>query len=252
MAYNKDQQKKMSYNFGTFFSSERKGNEFQLVKFGLYDGKFTLNFLKGTSGGGASEGGDAYTALEYETFCLLKQFIDNLVRSRVDRFRKGLPYEEVYVTYNITFQDKDSHETRTAGTLTFKTNTEAGSGKNIVHIYFTNGTNNFDIALGSPYLQKAFSHSDEQFTDIDMQDARLYALSYLIHNILNNWPSLIQNDRIASVIMNRIVLLQENYLTALFKKMEIPLPENNNGNYQEKYRSNKGGGASYSQDDEPF
>jgi hypothetical protein len=251
MAYNKDQQKKMSYSFGTFFSSERKGNEFQLVKFGLYDGKFTFNFLKGTSGGGSAEGGDAYTALEYETFCLLKQFVDNLVRSRVDRFRKGLPYEEVYVTYNITFQDKDTHETRSAGNLTFKTNTEAESGKNIVHLYFSNGTNSFDIALGNLYLQKSFTHTEEQFTDIDMQDARLYALSYLFNNILLNWPSLIQNDRIAQVMINKIVSLQENYFAAIFNKMGIPLPENTNGNYQEKYRT-KGGGASYSKDDEPF
>jgi hypothetical protein len=248
MAYRDQQQKKMSFSFATFFSSERKGNEFQLVKLGFYDGKLTFNFLKGTSGGGSAEGGEAYTSLEYETACLLKNFVDNLVRSRVGRLRSGLPYEDIYVTYNISFQDKESHETRSAGNITFKTSSTPESGNNTVHLLYSNGTNNYDIALGNNFLQKSFTHTEEQFTDIDSGDARFYALAYLLNNIIRNWPSLVQNDRIASVTMNRINSFQDNYLNAIMNKLGIPLPENNSGGkYQDKYRS-KGGGESHSRD----
>jgi hypothetical protein len=246
MAYNnnnnKDHQtKKMSYHFSTFFSSERKGNEFQLVKIGLYDGKLTFNFLKGTSGGGASEGGDAYASLEYETACLLKAYLDGLIRSRVERYRSGRPYEEVYVTYNITFQDKESHETRSAGSITFKTVLNQDKGNNTVHLIYTNGSQTFDLALGSPYLSNAFTHTDEIFTDVDKSDARLYALAYLFNNIIQNWPALQQSDKIAALMMNRIVAMQEAFtrnFNLIFKKMDIPIPQDESGGkYHEKYRS---------------
>jgi hypothetical protein len=245
MAYNnnRDQQtKKMSFSFSTFFSSEKKGNEFQLAKVGFYDGKLTFNFLKGTSGGGAAEGGDAFVSLDYETACLFKSYIDGLIRKRVERYRSGLPYDEIYVTYNITFQDKESREMRSAGNITFKTSPNADGGNNTVHLIYTNGTQTFDIALGSPYLSKTFSHTDEVFTDIDKNDARLYGLAYLFHNVIQSWPILLQNDKIASSIMNRIVAMQETFtrdFNLLFDKMNIPIPQDaaQDGKYQEKYRS---------------
>jgi hypothetical protein len=239
MAYNKDQQtKKMSYSFGTFYSSDKKGNEFQLVKLGFYDGRLTFNFLKGTSGGGGSEGGDAYMSIDRETACLLKQYLDVIIRNRIERFRNGLSYDDIYVTYNITFVDKDSHELRSAGNITFKTFPSQDSSNNTVHLLYTNGTNEYDITLGNPFIAKAFSHSDEYFAGVDKNDDRLYALAWLINDIVQCWPIIIQNDKIGSIVINRM----NTYFNAIFNKMGIPLPENTDGGkYQEKYRSGKGG-----------
>jgi hypothetical protein len=251
MAYIRDQQKKMSYSFATFFSSEKKDNEFQFIKLGFYDGKLTFNFLKGTSGGG-SEGGDSYTSMEYETACLLKNYVDSLIRSRVDKYRSGQPYDDTYVTYNFTFVDKTTREVRNAGSLSIRTvaRPENGSGINTIHIQYNSGTNNYDIALGNPYMHQSYVATEEQFTDVDKGDSRLYAFAYLLNNIINNWPTLAQSDRIASVVISRIQALQEQYFSALFNKMGIPLPSGNNnsdGKYSEKYRSSQ-----EEQSDTPF
>jgi hypothetical protein len=258
MSYNnnRDQQnsKKMSFSFATFFSSERKGNEFQLVKLGFYDNRLTFNFLKGTSGNGASDGGEAYTAIEYETACLFKMFIDELIKTRVISYRLRTHYDDVYTTYNITFQDKDSHETRSAGNITFKTIQNHDSGNNTVHLLYTNGTNDFDIALGSPYLSKAFTHTEETaFIDIDKNDARLYALGYLFHNIIRSWPVLFQNDKIVNILMSRIMSMQEKFtrnFDLLFNKLGIPSPRDaSDSRYQENYRSKT---SDNNGDDVPF
>jgi hypothetical protein len=256
MAYNnKDQQrKKMSVSFATFFSSERKGEEFQLMKIGFYDGKVTFNFLKGTSGNGVADGGDAYASLEYETACLFKSFLDKLIKLRVERYRNGLSYEDLYVTYNITFKDKDSRETRSAGNITVKTVLNSDKGNNTVHLIYTNGNQHFDIALGSPFLSNAFSHTDETFNDIDKNDARLYSLAFLFNNVIQNWPALYQNDKIVSTTMNKITAMYEDFtrnFNLIFNKMGIQAPSDSSqdGNYQDRYHSRQ---TATQSDDKPF
>jgi hypothetical protein len=232
MAYNNEQQKRMSYNFATLFSTEKRENEFQLVKIGFYDGKLTFNFAKGTSGRG-TEGADAYVSLNYDVACTLKQLLDSIVRKRVERYRHGERYDEVYFTYTITFQDRDTHEMRTAGSLTIKSEANPETGLNTVHIHYNNGTNDFDIALGAGYINKSFSRTEEYFNDIDLNDARLYATSYLFNNIIIMWPSLFQTDKVASLFMSR--------LNAISEKLGISYDnQNDKGNYQEKYRSGEG------------
>jgi hypothetical protein len=243
MAYNQ-QQKKMSYPIATFFSSEKRGNEYQFVRIGFYDGKLTLNFMRGTSGGGSGEGGDAYVSLEYETACMIKAMIDNIIRHRVQLFRNGQVYDDVYLTYTVSFVDKDTRETRTAGILTLKTLESAPEKpSNIMCLSYSNGTRSFEIALGTPYLAKALTHSDELFSDIDKNDGRLYAFAYLLHNIIRCWPVLQQNDKIASVQMQR--------MQAIAEKLGISQEANNQGKYSDKYRS--GGSHNESEDrEEPF
>jgi hypothetical protein len=245
MAYNNDdRQKKMSYNFATLFSTERKGNEYQLIKIGFYDGKLTFNFSKGTPGGG-SENADAYVSLGYDAACMLKKMLDAIVRKRVDRYRNGQPYDDVYFTYTISFQDKDTHEIRTAGSLTLKTEINSESKINTVHIYYSNGTNSFDIALGAGFLDKAFTNTEEYFSDIDIMDGRLYAVSYLFNNIIFMWPSLFQTDKVASLVMSR--------LNAISEKLGISYDnQGDKGNYQEKYRSGEGRSESSNEGDVPF
>jgi hypothetical protein len=241
MAFNQ-QQKKLSYTMATFFSSEKRGAEYQFIKLGFYDGKLTMNFMRGTSGGGG-EGADAYVALEYETACMLKSFIDGLIRHRIERYRNGQAYNDIYVSYTISFTDKDTRENRTVGTLTFKTS-EASSDhpSNIVHIVYENGKQTFDIGLGHAYFNKSFSHTDEMFTDIDKGDGRLYAFAYLLHNILRNWPVLVQNDRIASLMVQK--------MQAIGEKLGIAQDTSSGGKYSDKYRSN--GGENESSEDTPF
>jgi hypothetical protein len=248
MAYNNNQQtKKISYPLATFFSSEKKGNEYQFVKLGFYDGKLTFNFMKGTSGGGG-EGGDAYVSLEYEAACLLKQMVDKIIQHRVGLFRNGQVYDDIYLTYTISFTDKDSHEQRIAGTLTLRTS-EATPEKpsNIMQFVYSNGTNTFTIALGNAYLTKAFTHTDELFGDLDKGDGRLYAFAYLLHNIIRSWPILQQNDKIATVVMNR--------LQAVSEKLGISQEtsgQGQGGKYNEKYRSNPSARDMDAQEDVPF
>jgi hypothetical protein len=229
MAFNQ-QQKKMSYSMGTFFSSEKKGAEYQMIRLGFHNEKVTMNFLKGTSGGGG-EGADAFVALDYDTACLLKSFVDGIIRHRVDRYRNGQVYDDLYVTYTISFTDKDTREARTVGTLTFKTS-EATSERpsNTVHLIYENGSQTFDIALGNAYFNKAFTHTEELFADVDKGDGRLYAFAYLLHNILRSWPVLMQNDRIASVMMQRI--------QAIGEKLGIAQDTSSGEKYADKYRSN--------------
>jgi hypothetical protein len=233
MAYKDDQQKRMSYSFATLFSTEKKGNEYQLLRIGFYDGKLTFNFSKGTSGGGG-EAADAYTSLNYDVACMFKRLLDSLVKRRIERFRAGDPYEDVYFNYAITFQDRETHETRTAGTLTVKTEINPETRLNTIHIYFDNGVNKFDIALGAGFLNKSFTQTEEYFTDIDVTDAKLYSTSYLFNHIISSWPALMQNDRIASLFMTR--------LNAISEKLGISYDNNqgDKGNYQEKYRSGEG------------
>jgi hypothetical protein len=223
-----DQTKRMSYPITSFFSSERKGNEYQIVKLGVYDEKVTLNFYKGTSGGG-SEGSNAYVSLDYETACHIKQMLDIIILHRVELFRNKAPYDDIYFTYNIMFNDKDGGGLRTAGSLTFKSAINPDEGRNIVHLQYSNGTSQFDIGLGNQYLSKSISQTDGLFDGIDKSDARLYALAHVFHNIIKCWPILMQNDKIASTLMYRI--------NAISEKLGVSLDYSKNGKYPDKYRS---------------
>jgi hypothetical protein len=242
MAYKDEQQKRMSFNFATLFSTEKRGNEYQLLRIGFYDGKVTFNFSKGTSGGGG-ETADSYIALNYDVACMFKRLLDEIVKRRIERFRSGGQYDDVYFTYTITFQDKETHETRTAGSLTIKSEVNPETQINTIHIFYSNGVNNFDIALGAGFLNKSFSQTEEYFSDVDMNDAKLYSTSYLFNNIIINWPSLFQNDKIASIFMSR--------LNAISEKLGISYDNGGDkSNYQEKYRS--GEGRTESGGDTPF
>jgi hypothetical protein len=242
MAYNHDQ-KKMSYSFATLFSSDRKGNEYQLIKIGFNDGKLTFNYAKGTSGGG-SEGADAYISLNFDTACALKNLFDMLIRQRIGKFRNGQAYDDVYFTYNITFQDKETRETRTAGSLTIKTESNPETNLNTVHIYFLNGVHTFDIALGAGFLPKSFTFTDDYFKDVDLHDSRLYSVAHLLDNIMKMWPALLQNDRIASLTITRLNAISEKLGISYDNKQG-----SDKGNYQEKYRS---GSNTQNTEDDPF
>ena len=203
MANRGDSPKMMSYPFATFFSSERKGKDFQNVKFGVYDGKVTLNFFKGVAGEQGTGVSDFMT-INYENACALQHHLNEIIRSRVEAFRNGRPYEELYMAYNITFQDSNGG-TRSGGTLTVKTVSSPENPSNTMHLMFS-GKEKFDIALGNPYSTNAITHTDAFFKDIDKDDARLYALANLLHNIIRCWPILMQNDKIISTLMQRLPL----------------------------------------------
>jgi hypothetical protein len=244
MAFDKNSPKKMSYPITTLFSSEKNGNEFQLIKIGFYDGKLTFNFYKGVSGNSGEESNNAYVSLDYETACMIKNIIDNIVKHRVSLFRTAEPYDEIGWHYNIIIPNKDTMELRTVGTLTLRTVTNEETGNNTVHIMYQNGIHEFNIALGAGFIAKSLDLTGNEalFNDIDIRDARFYAFAYLINNIIRNWPVLMQTDRMASIIMNRF--------QHICTKLGISFDNQNEGRYNDKYRSDTQDNTS--SDDIPF
>jgi hypothetical protein len=110
-----------------------------------------------------------------------------------------------------------------------------------VCLSYSNGTAQFDIILENQLLIKSVNYNDNDlFNDIDKGDARLYALVYLVHNIIRSWPILMQNDKIVSIEMNR--------LSAISEKLGVSFDAPKGANYPDKYRSSSETGNN----EEPF
>lgn len=256
--YGKNKQKRISYTLATIFSGEKNGAEYQLLKIGFYDQKVTLNFCKGTSGG-TNKMLESTVFVDFETLCAIKGLMDSVIRDRVGAFRLGEPYKEYSFNYAVRYMDSDSGQMRTIGNLTMEATTYE-SGENRVSLKYNDGKDEYKITLTSPWLKDAFSFNEDSLLmkDIDINDSRLYALTYMFATIVKNWPCLVQQDIIARYQMNR--------LTGIADKLGIGYGGGSNssdgGNYNDRnYRS--GGNSSSSSnsnsessgggfDDEPF
>lgn len=239
MAFNRSgsKVKRMSYTFATIFSGEKVGNEYQMVKVGMYDEKLTFNFYKGTTGS-ANKMVEAFVRLDYESTVALSGLFEQIVRSRVQAFREQSQYlDNVAVDYNISFTDAESKQLRTIGHFIVKT--KDVNGRYVICIQYSDGKENFEICLCSTYIQSQISFGDVFAPDIDLYDGRLYAFCQLLSNIVHCWPMMVQMDTIARIQMNR--------LTAMGGKLGLDYSGNgrnnkvNNdgdGNYNDKsYRS---------------
>lgn len=218
-----NKQKRISYTLGTIFSAAKNGEEYQMVKVGFYDEKLTFNFYKGVTGSGASKMIEAFTRLDYETTVALTSILNQIIRSRVAAYRAGQQYKnDIVVDYNICFTDSETKQLRSVGHIIIRTEDVTGDGKYAVTLSFNNGTDEFKIVLSSPYIPQQLSFAEGQTADIDLNDARLYALAYLLSNTSRLWPVLVQNDIIARLMMSRF--------SAICTKLGIYSDSNNNGN----------------------
>ena len=196
----KQNKKSVSYVLATLFSTERNGNEYQFVKVGFYDEKLTLNFYKGVSGV-QGKGAETFMHLDYEALLAVSAACDRLIQMRVDQFRKQTPYTNgINIDYNVTFTDNDTKSLRSVGHLVIKTQANS-TGDSVVFLCYNNGTTEWSVALGSTYLPQQLSLT-EQFADIDIKDSRFYAFAYLLRNLINNWPVIMMQNKMVSLMMS--------------------------------------------------
>ena len=243
MAYNngggKDgpQQRRVSYNMGTFFSSEKNGNEYQMVKVGFYNESLTFNFYKGTAGA-SNQQVDAFIKFEYEAAVALKGLLEQFIRARVSAFRSGEAYKDHWFNYDLVFTDKETHQPRKIGSFTIKTQISEQNGKNVAVVMFNNGTEEFRIVLGTPFLPTQLTQIEACPPDIDFFDMRLYALAGLIDSMIRHWPLLIQNDKNAQLMMAKF--------QGIYDKLGISssTPNDGGGRYSSgSYRQKNNGGG---------
>lgn len=229
MAYEK--QKKMAYNFITLFSSERKGNEFQRVKIGYHDEKITFNFYKGVTGGNSNNSMDTFVKVDYMVIATISSLVDQIVRRRVEEFRKGEEYSDnLFVEYSINFTEKDTNQIRNIGKIIFK-NMITTDNKNIVALVYTNGTDEWTIGLGTQYLPKQLSATPDLLKDIDLNDANLYALAYMLNNVVKNYSIFAQQDKFIGTLLYKI--------NAMCEKLGVSQGNGDGGKYNSNnYRSN--------------
>lgn len=249
MAYNNDNRKgdnakkRISYTLATFFSSHRPDNgEYQMVKIGMYDEKLTFNFYKGVAGS-SNKMIEAFVKMDYEPIVALTSVFNNVIRSRVATFRSGEQYSDnIYFDYNISFTEAETKQIRSIGHLVIKTELIDGSVK--VCFCYMNGTDEFKIVLGSPYIPEQMSLGESKFAsdinqDIDLTDSRLYALAYLLSNISRQWATLVQQDIVARLMMNKFSQICGKLGINYGTKSQDSIGDG--GNYKDSnYRSNGG------------
>jgi len=239
MAYNNGQggapqTRRISYNMGTFFSSRKNGNEYQMVKVGFYNEALTFNFYKGTSGA-ANQQTDSFIKFEYEAAVALKGLLEQLIRSRVAAHRAGEPYREHWFNYDLVFTDKETHQPRKAGSFLVKATQAEDSSRNVVSVSFNNGTEEWIVVLGTTFLPSQLTQVDAIPMDLDIYDARLYAFAQLIDSMVRHWPLLVQNDKNAQLMMGKF--------QAICDKLGIDSSnqQHGGGRYsQDSYRSKPG------------
>jgi hypothetical protein len=218
MAYNNNgkypKQKRASYTLGSFFSSDRSTNEYQIVKIGFYDDKLTFNFYKGMIGSN-NKMITAFAGIAYETVVGLSSVFSQILRHRVETFRNGKAYaDDINLSYDCGFIDSETKAFRCTGHLTVKTvEFNAGdSNRYAVAIGYDNGTDQFNIVLSSNIAEQIKINQNVDgtpITDLDLQDAKLYALTYLISNISRQWPVLVQQDECVRIMMRRFDMICE-------------------------------------------
>lgn len=235
---NNNRQRRMSYTFATAFSGEKSGTEYQMVKIGFYDEKLTLDFNKGVAGSN-SKMTSSFVKIDYELAVILTGLLEEIIKDRVPRYRNGEPYaNNVNFNYKFSYMDRESNTLKTLGNLSVVSE-QTEAGRVVIVLKYSDGKDEYRIVLGSPnWIKDSFSFGEESFlaANIDVLDARLYAVTHLLKNIVCHWVVLVQNDQANRIMMNR--------LSAIAEKLGIPAGNGNrnDGRYNDQnYRSNRGG-----------
>lgn len=223
----------------TFFSTDSEGGVWQMMKLSTYGNKISFNFYKGRSG--SPEKTQQYVSFDYETMCaILSYVIEPLVRQRAMKFNSGEEYPTgIWLNYNLTFMDKESKQLRTVGNFIIKSEVCASTNRNTVCICYSNGTDEWKVALGSSALQSHVTlenpagESSSDFS-MDIGDSRFQQFAYMIRSIVNNW--------IVVQGMNHIVGIMMGNFNPIKSKLGIESKKfvgKDNGNYvSDNYRSN--------------
>lgn len=235
---NNNRQRRMSYTFATAFSGEKSGTEYQMVKIGFYDEKLTLDFNKGVAGSN-SKMTSSFVKIDYELAVILTGLLEEIIKDRVPRYRNGEPYaNNVNFNYKFSYMDRESNTLKTLGNLSVVSE-QTEAGRVVIVLKYSDGKDEYRIVLGSPnWVKDSFSFGEESFlaANIDVLDARLYAVTHLLKNVVCHWVVLVQNDQANRIMMNR--------LSAIAEKLGIPAGNGNrnDGRYNDQnYRSNRGG-----------
>lgn len=226
-----------SVNGDTFFSTESVGGEYQFVKVGTYGNKISFNFYKGRTGDPNKT--TQYVSFDYETMLLMKNCIlEPLIKQRQLRFMSGEEYPVgIWLNYAITFTDRETKQLRTLGNFIIKSEVCPTTQRNTVYLCYTNGTDEWKVALGSTALQSHVTcECPTPDNGLDYGDTRFHQFAYLISSILDNWFIVNMSNHMIGIMMNHFHKIED--------KLGIKSGKNfvgkDNGNYAtDSYRSSE-------------
>lgn len=226
----------LSVPMTTFWSTDSSGNEYQSVKIGIYGEKITLNFTKGLKGNKEQPPVTAHIMMDYESACIVGNVLKGIMDYRKNCFKQHVPYPVGSFKNTLQITEKESKTVRTIGVFEIKTEVSEASGNNTVYICYNTGADQFKVGLGSVYLKSQCEFDGEVpvAEEIDLNDSRFYAFVSQFFSVLYNYPSLMTQEKVLSVMMGNF--------GAIRYKLGIPAKTNNgnggNGRYTDSnYRS---------------
>lgn len=194
----------LSTPIGTFFSSDISNTgEYQMMKLSIYGEKLAFNFYKGQTGS-QSKATTQFVSFDYETVVTMyKTKIEPLLVQRVSKYQQGEEYPEgIWLNLPLTFVDKETKQIRTIGNFIIKTEVSPVTQKNTVYIVYTNGADEYKVALGSGQVGTHFSGDNPGIDGFDIGDSRFWTFAELIHSLIRNWVSCLMISRQINVMMN--------------------------------------------------
>ena len=140
----------------------------------------------------------------------------------------------------MTFVDNETKQSRPSGNLVIKTEVNPSTNRNNVYICYSDGTNEWKIALGASNLVNKVTIENPSVNGLDVSDSRFQQFGYMLRSIVNNW-AMVQ-------MMNHQTSLMMYNFNAIKEKLGISnkhFSGKDNGNYADSsYRSSAPDAAS--------